>query len=326
MTGDYEPLLAFGLSEVEAAVYVALVAGGESTVPAVARRAGRSAAAAKAALESLVGLGLALPGVSDSGFVAAPVQPALDDLSRRRREELTTADEFARDLAARATAAQQQQSPLQVVGVVVGTAAIRSMHEQMQRSATSEMRMLDRPPYVTDVAAGGTGVDPVQQDRMAEQVRYRTIYDAALLDSPAHAARIRSEVEAGEEGRVLADLPLKLVIADRSLAMLPLIESSGSDHRAALIVRPSVLLDSLVTLFEALWAAALPLAPSEAASADEVRQVVELLAGGITEERMARLLGVSVRTVRRRLAEARAELNAETMFQAGAESARRGWV
>jgi DNA-binding NarL/FixJ family response regulator len=41
---------------------------------------------------------------------------------------------------------------------------------------------------------------------------------------------------------------------------------------------------------------------------------------------IARSLGVSLRTVRRRIAELLAELGVESRFQAGAEAVRRGWA
>ena len=51
-----------------------------------------------------------------------------------------------------------------------------------------------------------------------------------------------------------------------------------------------------------------------------------LMAGGAVDEQIARALGVSVRTVRRRIATLLAELGADSRFQAGAEAVRRGWI
>ncbi|MFC6678324.1 response regulator transcription factor [Nonomuraea ferruginea] len=55
-------------------------------------------------------------------------------------------------------------------------------------------------------------------------------------------------------------------------------------------------------------------------------QVVRLAAQGLSDEAIARHLGVSVRTVRTRFAEAMTELGAQSRFQAGVEAARRGWL
>ena len=44
------------------------------------------------------------------------------------------------------------------------------------------------------------------------------------------------------------------------------------------------------------------------------------------DEQIARELGLSLRTVRRRVAEVLDELGATSRFQAGVEAVRRGWV
>ena len=50
------------------------------------------------------------------------------------------------------------------------------------------------------------------------------------------------------------------------------------------------------------------------------------LLSGAKDEQIARTMGLSLRTVRRRIAELMIELGADTRFQAGAEAVRRGWL
>jgi DNA-binding NarL/FixJ family response regulator len=57
---------------------------------------------------------------------------------------------------------------------------------------------------------------------------------------------------------------------------------------------------------------------------DERRLILELLMLGTKDESIARQLGISLRTVRRRVAGLMDELGATTRFQAGLEAARRG--
>ena len=51
--------------------------------------------------------------------------------------------------------------------------------------------------------------------------------------------------------------------------------------------------------------------------------MLDLLQMGMKDESIARQLGVSLRTVRRRIADLMDDLGASTRFQAGAEAARR---
>ena len=50
------------------------------------------------------------------------------------------------------------------------------------------------------------------------------------------------------------------------------------------------------------------------------------LTEGAKDEQIARTLGISLRTVRRRIADLLSELGADSRFQAGVEAVRRGWL
>ncbi|GLW05570.1 LuxR family transcriptional regulator [Microtetraspora sp. NBRC 13810] len=89
-------------------------------------------------------------------------------------------------------------------------------------------------------------------------------------------------------------------------------------------VRAPILVGVLRSLFDELWARAAPL--PWAGGGDGVIQVLRLAAQGLCDETIARHLGVSVRTVRARFADAMTELGAQSRFHAGVEAARRGWL
>jgi DNA-binding CsgD family transcriptional regulator len=284
------------------------------------------------ALEKLLRLGLAVadPGEEES-VSAAPVELAVEALVRSQQEALDRARAFSRELAQRVARSGEVHRPEQLVSVVVGREALGAISQQLDASARVEVLSFDRPPYLAPFSEAGGGINPEQHVRMAAGVRYRTVFDQSLLDDPRIVARIRRDTAAGEEGRVLAGLPIKLFVVDRTMALLPLVNGTDEDSAAALLVRPSVLVDSLVALFEALWQAASPLRLQEASEdvdteEREARTVVGLLAAGLSDTRIAHLLGISERTVRRKVATALTLLGAETRFQAGLRANERGWV
>src|SRR5689334_13304788 len=137
-------------------------------------------------------------------------------------------------------------------------------------------------------------------------------------------ATVEELVRAGQQARALPRLPLRLYLADDRLAVVPLPDG------AALLVYPSALLDALGKLFDGLWQWALPLYPAGDPPAGRrpvarQHQLVSVLLSGLTDEAIARQLGVSYRTVQRRVADLMAELGAHTRFQAGAQAALRGY-
>src|SRR5690606_27499715 len=96
------------------------------------------------------------------------------------------------------------------------------------------------------------------------------------------------------------------------------------------IIHRSALLDALVALFEALWAAAVPFGPPESSDGhedpDDDLLVIRMLAAGLKDQAIARQLGVSTRTASRRVVRVLERLGVTTRFQAGAAAVRQGWI
>ncbi|MFJ2635212.1 hypothetical protein ACIO6U_25150 [Streptomyces sp. NPDC087422] len=75
------------------------------------------------------------------------------------------------------------------------------------------------------------------------------------------------------------------------------------------------------------WQRAAPLnAPAEDPPAGEDRLMLSLLVGGLKDEAIARQLGWSIRTMRRRMSGLDGRLGVTNRFQAGAVATRRGWI
>jgi DNA-binding NarL/FixJ family response regulator len=133
----------------------------------------------------------------------------------------------------------------------------------------------------------------------------------------------------GEEARVLPDLPFKLRIYDRKVAILPLTTDERSTESVAIIYQSS-LLTGLIALFDAFWERAFPIAGNDGDRPPELTDrdvaVLRLMSAGLKDEAIARQLGVSTRTMRRRILHLMDLLHASTRFQAGAQAARRGWI
>jgi DNA-binding NarL/FixJ family response regulator len=94
------------------------------------------------------------------------------------------------------------------------------------------------------------------------------------------------------------------------------------------LVRQQGIVEALLLLFEMMWERATPLPERDGpvAPADQRRLLLEQLAAGEHDEQIGRRLGLSLRTVRRRVADLMTELGADSRFQAGVEAARRGWL
>ncbi|WP_395659267.1 helix-turn-helix domain-containing protein [Nocardioides sp.] len=162
----------------------------------------------------------------------------------------------------------------------------------------------------------------VIRDLVAEGRRSRAIYPMRVLQEAPEV--VRNRAAAGEQVRLLPEVPTRMFIIGTSHAVLP--EPLGFIDEPRSLVRQQGLVEALVLLFEQLWDRADPLPGVEQSQPDLRRALVRQLAAGAHDEQIARQLGISLRTVRRRVADLMTDLGADSRFQAGVEAARRGWV
>lgn len=201
--------------------------------------------------------------------------------------------------------------------------------EEMQSQAKSEIRALDPGSYLSPQPEA----TPAQPPALARGVGYRVVYDSALLQTQPGFASVQESIAVGEQARAFPGVPLKLVVADSDRALIA-VPTAGGGNVVALLIHPSVLLSALIELFEAFWRMGVPIAKSGGQDGVDgheeptvaTRRLMALLSAGLTDESIARELGVSERTVHRRVSRLQQLLGARTRFQLGVQASRRGWL
>jgi DNA-binding CsgD family transcriptional regulator len=264
------------------------------------------------------GLATRLPGRLARYRAITPAL-ALDVLVRQRAEQLDEVRRRIAQLTERFQTASRFDGGQEVVEIVHGDDAVHQRWLQLQRSARSVIRVFDKPPYIDPG-------NPAEPGMLNQGIAYRTVYDRAALDVPGKLAGIWEAYAAGEECRIAAEVPVKLFIADEQMALAPLRDSADVD--SAIVVHASALLSALVALFESVWARAIPLqdralGPAESRSLPETQlRLLDLLDAGLTDEAIARHLGIGYRTVQRRIRELMDVYGAQTRFQLGVQTSR----
>jgi DNA-binding CsgD family transcriptional regulator/DNA-binding MarR family transcriptional regulator len=314
---------AVGVAPFDERVYRTVLAGPPVTVRDLAERTGSGAERLHSALARLRGHGLVsrLSGRPTRWAAVSPTA-ALAALVRNAHADLGRVTETAAELEAVYRALGEAARPGEGVELLTSADELGRWFARLQQEATEEIMSLDRPPYV--LAHG----NPLQHTLLGRGVRYRTIYAPESFETPGNLDDVTGLSQAGEEARVLADIPLKMSVADRRIALLPL--HLDSPITRSVVIRGTTLVDALVTLFERLWTQAVPLTaagPEECDPLDaEDRRILNLLLSGLKDETIARQLGTSTRSLRRRMRVLLDELGAENRFQAGVQAVRRGWV
>lgn len=319
-----EPL---GLSPAEHQVYLRLVELGTADPAVLADELGRSVEKVTAALDRLATRGLAhREDFGGRRFRVISPDVALPELIRQRQRQLNRLQDEAERICE--AVARKAGGGCEVVERVVGAAAVHDACAQIQRTARREVLMVDAPPYF----AGGGQPNESEFLALAAGVSYRVIYHRDAIASEETRAAMREYVAAGEQARVNAQVWPKMLVADGSLGLVP--ESSQEpDPERRLLIRSSSLLDALVAHFEQQWEGAMPVEslagagpPGEAEISARDREMLTLMAAGLKDRAIARSLGITERTVGRRINDLMRRLDADTRFRAGVRAVQRGWI
>lgn len=328
---DDRLLEAAGLDEFEERVYLALLSRQGMTPADVATQHGLSDRRARFVLDALEEKGLiGRSAMKPLRYVPAPPDTAIEALLRHRRDELDGARKAVGQLSElfrRGTPVER--APGDLVQLVRGHSAVAQRLTQVLLTAQREVVALGKAPLDTP----SDDYIELKLSLLERGVRTRTVYEVAALGVlPEFLARV---TPAGEESRVVHELPMRLIIVDRQVGLTP-VRTDVWDQW--LVVSASPLLDALITVFDTAWARSRavmsvqmdddtttpPSMPSTLPVA--TKQVIVLMAGGLRDKSIGDRLGMNVRTVERHVTRAMELLGARTRFEAGILATRLGWL
>ncbi|HEX5427939.1 MAG TPA: hypothetical protein VFX00_06430 [Pedococcus sp.] len=152
--------------------------------------------------------------------------------------------------------------------------------------------------------------------------RQRTLYPMDVMETPAGRQWVRSWGLVGEVQRLSLAPPSDFAIFDDDAVMA--VATWGDAATDYVLIREPMIVAAFTALFERSFERALPVAGEQAEgdAATGDLQLLRLLGRGLKDESIARYLGVSLRTVRRRVAHLMDVHAAETRFQLGVAAAR----
>ena len=331
-----------GIDQLGERIYRFVLANGGANAEAVAARFRIAQADAESRLTGLRMHGLIAQRYgTDADY--APVDPrvAIRVLADSHSDRISRILQTVPSLAAEFDTAISGRGDTDQTQLLSDPDAVAGWYVRLQHQAQHEFMAFDRPPYVS---ASANPLEPVILDR---GVTWRAVYAAESFDGEGNWEEAQRLAERGEQARVAPTLPIKLAIADRATALVSL--TLDADRTQALVTTSASLIEAFCVLFEYYWASAIPI-PSERADAaavqatvaengDLVRALVPsrnatreeqvlltLIGAGLKDDVIARQLGISSRTLRRRSQDLMIELGAANRFQAGVEATKRGWV
>ncbi|MER5726896.1 LuxR C-terminal-related transcriptional regulator [Streptomyces sp. NPDC002138] len=327
-------LEALGLGADVEAVYRGMLADASGGVAELGARLGMPEARVREGLDRLVDLDLLRPSRDSPGALRA-VSPelGLELLLRRQEEELARQQ---RDLARSKAAAAQVVS--EYAGLrpntetdgaerLVGMDAIQSRLEKLAHGLVRECLAILPGGALSEASLEASR--PLDQRALSRGIEMRSVYQDSTRNDPTTLAYARWLTEQGAQVRTSPLLPPRLLVFDRTVAVVPI--DPQNSRLGALCTSAPGIVASLVSLFEQTWESAVPLGadrprPSDTRPTTAELELLKLLASGMTDETAAKRLGVSLRTVRRQMAALMERLHATSRFEAGLKAAQQGWL
>ena len=255
---------------------------------------------------------------------------ALGPLVRQRREDLRRAELELAALTERFWVSASDRTAGDLVEVVTGVELIAKRFAMLQRGAEADVRAL----VTARVDAVARRDNPDEDEGVRRGVHYRVVIERAIFEQQGADDDMAGAVSAGEEIRVVEKVPIKMLIADQNMAMVPM-DSAGSrpgraagpPQRAARCPARALRLG----VGEGSPATRGSGRPGRGrgplqALAEMDRQILSLLLAGLTDASISTQLGLSMRTVQRRVREMMDQAGVHTRLQLGWHAARSGWA
>jgi sugar-specific transcriptional regulator TrmB len=329
-------LAALGLGPAEEDVYRLLVARDTASLDELRADSDLTEVELARVLAALVATGLATaqppapPAAEPTVFTAAPPAIALSGLLRRRRDDLRAAELDIAMLADTHRQATMGRAAADLIEVITDVEAVRHRFAQIQEAARDEVLSMVVPNLTVVPHRENTAGDAC----LRRGVRYQAIVDHRALAQPGMLQDTVASIAAGQEIRVVDRVPLKLVIVDRELALLPL--QIENHMPASVLVHRSGLLDAVLAFYDATWERGYPLRCNASGDGvleirpdhidDQDAQVLALLLSGLTDQAIAGQVQLSLRTVQRRISQLMGKAGVATRIQLGWYAAKKGWA
>jgi DNA-binding CsgD family transcriptional regulator len=267
-----------------------------------------------AAVDQLCADGLLAASAEESGAVRA-VNPALalPALAASRVWGLSAGDVRPQALSiAQLIAHHQPPDPDQLHGLD----EMNSFAEHLVANARREVFILSGQHR----AGSFEFAVPIAEAVLRRGAQFRLVWRSELIRTPSVAAYATWLRTRGAAPRIVPTLPTTMLVVDRSVAMVV-------DGDQAVVNRSPSAVAPLCALADQVWGKGSPGIRRHQQPVEQTprhHKVLRLLADGLTDDAIARQVGVSVRTVRNDMAAAMLSLDARSRFQAGVRAAQLG--
>jgi hypothetical protein len=128
-------------------------------------------------------------------------------------------------------------------------ATIAKRFAELEAAAEREILVCTKPPHAVEPAQNAAGLE-----LLGRGVEARSVYERSVYDDRAVVEAVGSFVTAGEQARIIDELPLKLALIDERFALFTLEDPvAGGTNLTIMIVEHPAVARLLELAFEQVW-------------------------------------------------------------------------
>lgn len=291
-----------------------------------------SAEKVEAALTALAGRGLIEPR-PDGTFEVAPPEPALSAFAAEVDRKLRRVRASAYQLGVLHRRAREQvaEDELNLAARPLGSLAdIRVATAEIVAEAEISIMTMRSCGARTEqiLTAENPDHDRVHRNTSGTRVQRAAVYDARLLELDGALDILHRRQASGEDVRIADNVPFSAVTVDGRMAVLDL-SNLDADGAGSLELSRGSVVEAITLVMTDFFGRGTRLPQSGGrlrSSEDRDQMILSLLVAGTSDATVARQLGISVRTVERRVSQIMERLGTSSRMQTGAEAVRRNLV
>ncbi|MFE2284657.1 helix-turn-helix domain-containing protein [Streptomyces sp. NPDC059443] len=323
-----------GTSPTDRKVYGLIYRNPAWALEAVAAEAGCSVAEAEQVCDRLSGMGLLSPApASPCGYATVDPDAALARLFSAEERQTAAHLRHLSDIRSSISSLVHDFSELRGErreAVEIETLATPALVNAFLDDAGSMARTRLRAMHPGGPPPEDLMDDMLLRDKEMEGrgISVEGLYLRRTAEIPYMSAYLVDAVRPGREARTAEYLPLRMILFDDDLAVLPIDPQDSS--QGAFAIHGEALVRSLHALYDYCWHNATPVQQAQKISMAEPvlgsqdLVIVRMLADGVKDETIARHLGVSPRTLSRLVSGLLERLGVQTRFQAALRIAESG--
>jgi hypothetical protein len=228
---------------------------------------------------------------------------------QRRIEERRTELEASRELLARLTSRSlgAHEPLLEPVSTALAPSVVGRLLSETTGVIRNLVLTVEEGPAFDDATIRGV------EERLRRGDQQRSVYPASALGNPHGQRWLTSWAEAGEDQRIVPATETEFAVFGETAVVA--LARWDDLHSGYVVIRDPLVVRLYLGYFDLVWRHAAPVPTGRDRTADT--KLVELLELGMKDEAIARYLGVSLRTVRRRVAGLMTVNGVDTRFQLG---------